>query len=173
MDDCYTNYAHTTWRESCLAEIYHFFCFQARVALYKNGSEILSIVFNATKSCNENWFSRERITHSPWNDLYTEPIIMFYIRGQVKRAFDISRNHGGCWKNAGWLMVSSNFCFWEERLPKSTIMYSNITSYTQFKKIGKKLNWLWKTFFSVSSLMFVGLSAVTDPQTCLISSSRS
>ncbi|CAH3020667.1 unnamed protein product [Porites evermanni] len=42
---------------------------EARVALYKNGNEVLSIVFNATNSDKENWFSADRVTFSPWEDL--------------------------------------------------------------------------------------------------------
>ena len=45
--------------------------FQARVALYYNGSnaEIFSPVFNATKSSKLNWLAKNRLTHSPWIDL--------------------------------------------------------------------------------------------------------
>ncbi|XP_078381763.1 uncharacterized protein LOC144664479 isoform X2 [Oculina patagonica] len=106
---------------------------EARVALYNDEAEVLSIVFNATASNNESWFSRDRLIHSPWTDLYTEPLLTFAIQGSCcGRSFYIIRNHGGCAADAGWLLVSSGGCAYENRLPKPTAMYSNHTNYTNW-----------------------------------------
>ena len=41
------------------------FLSQVRVSLYKDGSEILSMVFDASNSDSENWFSKDRIIYVP------------------------------------------------------------------------------------------------------------
>ena len=112
--------------------------FQARVALYTEGKEDLSIVFNSTSSNNVNWFSETRVTDSPWTDLNTEPLLFFSIEGCcTKRDFYIVRNHGGCSEDAGWLATASANCDWEGKHPESTTLYSKLTTYTSFKRIGK------------------------------------
>ena len=112
--------------------------FQARVALYTEGKEDLSIVFNSTSSNNANWFSETRVTDSPWTDLNTEPLLFFSIEGCcTKRDFYIVRNHGGCSEDAGWLATASANCDWEGKYPESTALYSKLTTYTSFKRTGK------------------------------------
>lgn len=114
------------------------------MTLYTGGSEVLSIVFNATNSNNLNWFTKDRIIHSPWTDLDSEPQEFFSIEGCcIERDFYIFRNHGGCDVDAGWLAISSPNCFWETRLPKTTVLYSKLKTYTAMRVAGKrKLRWL-------------------------------
>lgn len=133
--------------------IYHSLWFQARVALYNNDSkaEILSLWFNATNSSNLNWFSRDRMTHSPWTDLYTEPLLNFGLRGCCSRTFYIVKSHGGCPQDYGWLVVTFTDCAWERRFPPRTILYSNRTNYTNWNEYGKKTEQA-KTCSSVSNL---------------------
>lgn len=108
---------------------------EARVALYTEGKEDLSIVFNSTSSNNVNWFSETRVTDSPWTDLNTEPLLFFSIEGCcTKRDFYIVRNHGGCSEDAGWLATASANCDWEGKYPESTTLYSKLTTYTSFKR---------------------------------------
>lgn len=116
---------------------------EALIALYReDGSvlETLSIVFNATNSDNKNWFSKSRMIHSPWTDLESEPQNIFSIEGCCSgRDFYISRNHGGCPNDAGWLAIISTDCPWEQRRPPFTVMYSNRTTYTnwnQYENVG-------------------------------------
>ena len=112
--------------------------FQARVALYNNESktEILSLVFNATKSSKLNWFSRDRLTHSPWADLYTETPLGFSVQGDFGRNFYIFKSHDGCSQDFGWLAVTSNDCAWETRFPLRTVLYSNHTTFTHWSEYG-------------------------------------
>ena len=120
--------------------VYIFFSlwFQARVALYHNESktEILSLVFNATNSSKLSWFSRDRLTHSPWNDLYTETPLGFSVQGEFGRNFYIIKSHGGCSQDFGWLAVTSNQCAWETRFSLRTVIYSNHTSFTHWNDYG-------------------------------------
>ncbi|XP_078381756.1 uncharacterized protein LOC144664477 isoform X2 [Oculina patagonica] len=108
---------------------------EARVALYKTDSqsEILSIVFNATNSNSGNWFSKDRLTHSPWIDVLSEPMLSFNIQAICcGRSFYIIRNHGGCSADAGWLLVTNIYCNYEKRLPKTTVMYSKRATHTNW-----------------------------------------
>jgi len=91
---------------------------EARVALYSNNAskpEVLSLVFNTTNSNNVNWFSRDRLTHSPWTNLFTEPLLTFDLQGCCGRAFYITKSHGGCPLDYGWLLVSFGGCAYELR----------------------------------------------------------
>lgn len=122
--------------------MYHFLWFQALVALYsKNESkpEILSLVFNATNSNNVSWFSRDRLTHSPWPNLFTEALLTFDLRGCCGRAFYITKSHGGCPLDYGWLIVTFKDCSYEYRLPQTTVMYSNSTGYTNWNNYGENI----------------------------------
>ena len=108
------------------------------MSVYREGSEVGSIVFSATDSDKENWFSKDRIIYFPWTDLNTEPVKVFAVKGCCERAFSIFRNYGGCGVDAGWLVITGAACAWESRLPKATVMYSNLGTYAAFNTIGKK-----------------------------------
>ena len=123
--------------------MYHSLWFQARVALYSNNepkSEILSLVFNATNSSNVNWFSRDRLTHSPWPNLFNESLLIFNLQGCCGRTFYITKSHGGCPLDFGWLLVSFKDCAYESRLPQTTVMYSNRTNYTNWNSYGENIS---------------------------------
>ena len=119
------------------------FLSQVRVSLYKDGSEILSMVFDASNSDSENWFSKDRIIYVPWTDLRTEKTNVFDVNVCCGRAFSIFRNYGGCGNDAGWLVITGMNCGWENRFPKTTVMYSklgsHVTSMTLVRKIGMTL----------------------------------
>ena len=109
------------------------------MALYNNESktEILSLVFNATKSSKLNWFSRDRLTHSPWTDLNNETLGGFSVRGARGRNFYIFKSHGGCEEDFGWLAVTfGNRCAWDTRFPPRTVLYSNRTTFTHWSEYG-------------------------------------
>ncbi|XP_078381758.1 uncharacterized protein LOC144664478 isoform X1 [Oculina patagonica] len=107
---------------------------EVRVALYTNGSEVLSLFFDSVDADKENWFSKYRLTQAPWNDVKSEPHNYFSIIGHPpERAFFINRNYGGCEVDAGWLLVSSDGkCAFEYRLPTIAIMYSKLETYTSW-----------------------------------------
>ena len=114
------------------------FLSQVRVSLYKDGSEILSMVFDASNSDSENWFSKDRIIYVPWTDLRTEKTNVFDVNVCCGRAFSIFRNYGGCGNDAGWLVITGMNCGWENRFPKTTVMYSKLGSHVDLNDFGKK-----------------------------------
>ena len=58
------------------------------MALYRNQTEILSILFDATDSDKENWYSKNRIIDSPWTDLNSNPPPTYFsILGEAERLF--------------------------------------------------------------------------------------
>jgi len=57
--------------------------FQIRVSIYKNGIEKAYILFNATGSTKENWFTQDRIISSSWTDLKSAPKEMMSLAGYI------------------------------------------------------------------------------------------
>ncbi|CAH1238943.1 HMCN1 [Branchiostoma lanceolatum] len=76
-------------------------------------------IFNGENSGKTDWFTRARLISSPYNDIMTDPINYFSVEGlnDAQRRFYISRNHGGCGNDRGWLVVAdagpSGICNWE------------------------------------------------------------
>lgn len=100
--------------------------------LYKSSTEVASLKFNAVGTDNENWFSQNNLVQSPWTDLKDETNLhVFSIRGNA-RTFEISKNYGGCGNDAGWFLLTQENCDWENRHPKTSILYS---------KLSKAVNW--------------------------------
>ncbi|KAL9965640.1 hypothetical protein ACROYT_G029471 [Oculina patagonica] len=130
LKEHYKNRLVQNWQSANLTE--------ARVVLYSDKAEVLSIVFNATDSDNENWFSYDRLIYSPWTDLDTEPRLYFSIQGySYKRQFYIMRSHGGCDVDAGWLVVTTLYiCSWETIHPPVVLLYSKPTTYTPMAVTG-------------------------------------
>ena len=110
---------------------------QARVALYKNGNEVLSIVFNATNSDKENWFSADRVTFSPWKDLTTNPPTFFSLPGDSERSFYIAGPHISCNNDTGWLALTFQACNWERRPNPMSIVYSKLHNIVKWGDYGE------------------------------------
>ena len=65
-----------------------FFFFQARVVLYKNGNEVVSLKFKASATNDMEWFSLANLISSPWNDLKSASLQYFsIIEGFSRRVF--------------------------------------------------------------------------------------
>ncbi|XP_044177099.1 uncharacterized protein LOC122959690 [Acropora millepora] len=108
---------------------------KVRVVLYKNGSEVLSMSFNAVGTNRLNWFSQAKLLSSPWTDLKTASHLQhFDISGSHKRYFEITRNYGGCLTDQGWLVVGNGACPWETH-------GSSSSSSIRFSKLGTGINW--------------------------------
>ncbi|XP_044177107.1 uncharacterized protein LOC114971964 isoform X4 [Acropora millepora] len=115
---------------------------KVRVVLYKNGSEVLSMSFNAVGSDRLNWFSQAQLLSSPWTDLKTASTLRhFHITGSYERYFEITHNYGGCDNDQGWLVVGNGLCPWERHGSSkwSSIRFSNITrktNWNDFNNVG-------------------------------------
>ena len=135
----------------CFAFIFicSFFFFEVRVVLYKNGSEVLSMSFNAVGSDRLNWFSQAQLLSSPWTDLKTASTLRhFHITGSYERYFEITHNYGGCDNDQGWLVVGNGECPWERHgsSNSSSIRFSNITRKTNWNDFSKRFSFI-KTRF--------------------------
>lgn len=114
------------------------------MVLYQNGTEAISLKFNAAGSNNLNWFSQERLISSSWNDLKDATnITQFAIVALYYRFFDIALSRGGCGNDSGWLVIA-NYpgCMWEQRDTVS-ILFSTLDravtwmDYGESTKFGK------------------------------------
>ncbi|XP_074625122.1 uncharacterized protein LOC141883516 [Acropora palmata] len=107
---------------------------EARVALYKNGSEVLSMLFKALGTDKLNWFSQAKLLSSPWSDLKTVISLQhFDITGSHQRYFEISHFYGGCLSDFGWLVVGNGSCPWE--------IHGNNSLSIRFSKLKRSNNW--------------------------------
>ncbi|CAC5391165.1 unnamed protein product [Mytilus coruscus] len=84
---------------------------QVKVVVYKNGLERAFLDFNGTGTNKTNWFSQERLNNSSYSDLKTASHdygYFFSVEGSevTKRRFYVNQNWGGCFVDAGWLLVS-------------------------------------------------------------------
>ena len=120
-----------------------FLCFwlQARVVLYKNGSKVRFLKFNAAGTDNINWFSQEKLMSSSWTDLKTftaSEMKYFDIYGHrgVQRSFEVSTLYGSCKNDGGWLVITCSGletnCAWAKSGSLTNIIYSNKTTSTNF-----------------------------------------
>ena len=125
------------------------FFFEVRVVLYKNGSEVLSMSFNAVGTNRLNWFSKAKLLSSPWTDLKTASILThFDITGSYQRYFEITYQYGECTGDVGWLVVGNGLCPWERHGSSkwSSIRFSNITRKTNWNHFSKRFSFI-KTRF--------------------------
>ena len=125
------------------------FFFEVRVVLYKNGSEVLSMSFNAVGTNRRNWFSQAKLLSSPWTDLKTASHLQhFDITGSHKRYFEIANNYAGCLKDRGWLVVGNGVCYWEREgnSNSSSIRFSKLRTETNWNHFGKRFTFI-KTRF--------------------------
>ena len=124
---------------------YLFLFFEVRVVLYKNGSEVLSMSFNAVGTNRQNWFSQAKLLSSPWTDLKTASGLRhFDITGSHKRYFEITYRYGECPGDVGWLVVGNGACLWERHgsSNSSSIRFSNITRKTNWNHFSKRFSFI-------------------------------
>lgn len=87
---------------------------EARLVLYQNGSEVLSMKFIASGTSKLDWFSKDNLLSSPWIDLKNASSLQhFEIMGSFNRSFEISHKYGGCPMDTGWLVIGGTLCTWE------------------------------------------------------------
>ncbi|XP_070568449.1 uncharacterized protein [Ptychodera flava] len=114
---------------------------EVKVAVYSDGQEKASLIFNGIGSDKENWFSIDRLRASPWGDLMDAKLEngkdgqYFSVAGDngINRHFFINNNYGGCGNDAGWLVVvddGSTVCNWSEYADKPYVMYASDSKVT-------------------------------------------
>ena len=109
--------------------------------LYKDGDEVGSLRFNVDGTNNRDWFSEQNLVSSDWDELSSaSKVLHFQIKGNQNagRSFEISKNYGGCDKDAGWLVITSTHaCIWEKRNPLPSILYSKQNNFVTYIHSGK------------------------------------
>ncbi|XP_068726004.1 uncharacterized protein [Montipora capricornis] len=110
---------------------------EARVALYKGGSLVKELMFDAKGTDKLNWFAKSKLTGTlPWNDIEKETTNYFAIEGDPgnNRRFFINRSYGGCPNDMGWMVVSKAGCEWEKAFGEYVILYSNKDTYVPWQQ---------------------------------------
>ncbi|XP_041367824.1 uncharacterized protein LOC121382312 [Gigantopelta aegis] len=112
---------------------------QVRLVLYKNGIEVVSLLFDGNGSTKDDWFSKPRLISSPWSDLTGVSPAVFSVSGQIMRKFYISTSasYFDCHDNK-WLLVLStqaNMCTFE-KYDGPQFLYSTGTTSSDFENGG-------------------------------------
>ena len=109
-----------------------------RVALYENGKEVAFILFDGDRSDNMNWFSKERILDSSWNQLRYDSALNFASiigDGRYNRRFFINTRYGGCENDHGFMLLLDNGpspCIYEKILKQPQILYAKFPGGTRY-----------------------------------------
>ncbi|XP_072029856.1 uncharacterized protein [Amphiura filiformis] len=107
------------------------------------GTELMTMVFDAEGSDRDNWFTKDRVLSSPYDDMISEPHPhIFSTVGDTNhnRRFFINRSYGGCGVDAGWAIVVGKNpppCSWEHpSTAKPTFLYSNKRTVITWSNVG-------------------------------------
>ncbi|XP_052075432.1 uncharacterized protein LOC127712867 [Mytilus californianus] len=100
-----------------------------KVELFRKGTLDVEIYFDGRGSTSSDWFTKERLRSSSFNDLNQMSTFKFFsVDGFQGRHFYISHIHGSCPKDKGWIVVidkadgSSRFCKYD-RIPGKDYPY--------------------------------------------------
>ncbi|XP_072017380.1 uncharacterized protein [Amphiura filiformis] len=103
------------------------------------GMELMTLLFNGTGSNSFDWFSKDRLFSSSYDDIYSEPQNYFAVKGHanVGRHWFINRKYFSCPEDTGWMVVSYDFtpaCDWERNRPNvlPVFLYSLTNNYTKW-----------------------------------------
>ncbi|XP_022093382.1 uncharacterized protein LOC110980747 [Acanthaster planci] len=104
-----------------------------------NGSRV-ELIFNGTGSDILNWFTKDRLLSSPWEDLRSTLVNFFSIEGDTVtgRRFFINNYYGGCLGDRGWLIVVDSMtsgCNWERPPAYPVILYSKAAGYVSWEDV--------------------------------------
>ncbi|XP_070567271.1 uncharacterized protein [Ptychodera flava] len=121
----YKSYLMDHWEALGVSEV--------KIAMFREGVEKVSMVFNGIGSTKMDWFTRERLKSSPWQDLMDsfpqQGINYFSISGHanLNRRFFVNNHYGGCPEDFGWMVVvddGNTACPWSTVSEKLFFMYS-------------------------------------------------
>jgi len=116
---------------------------QVALVLYKGGHRVAYVIFDGRSSDVINWFHHDRVLTSTWRDLHASSsnynyfsITGFVQQAPHKRRFYISKQHGGCPRDLGWLTVVDTpvgrRCPWEGDTPTPVFLYAKTDDVTNW-----------------------------------------
>ncbi|XP_025104625.1 uncharacterized protein LOC112570390 [Pomacea canaliculata] len=115
---------------------------KVKLAVYEGGVEKAYMIFTGLGSNYINWFSADRLVQSSWKDLKSSAhsyfdITGFSARGTFRR-FYVSKNHGGCPGDNGWLNIkdAGNSCPWETSNQNPAFVYSKAETVINWQSAG-------------------------------------
>jgi hypothetical protein len=102
---------------------------EVKVELWRSGAIDRQLVFNAAGQTNSGWFAMGRLTSvTGWTDLPNATFNDFSINGSI-RDFYISKSHGGCQNDFGWLALTKGDSCDEWHDPaRNRIAYSGLST---------------------------------------------
>ena len=112
---------------------------RVKFALYYNELEVSSVLFSTKGTTRGSWFLQKNLLRSPWSSLTkTESLNIFGIAAHDIRPFYISKSHGGCPKDLGYMAVADAYksrpCDWETHPSYPMFLYSKSNGPTVWDK---------------------------------------
>ncbi|XP_072016885.1 uncharacterized protein [Amphiura filiformis] len=98
------------------------------------GVELVTLLFDGTDSTSLDWFSKDRLLSSPYDDIHSEPQNYFSIEGadNIGRQWFINRKYESCAGDNGWMLIVYIFspaCYWEEEDPSKPLFSLQFETY--------------------------------------------
>lgn len=105
---------------------------KVRVELFKTNVRVMWITFNGKDTDNVNWFSKQNIQKSSFNDLTPSSVYNYFsIKGDKRgnsldRIFLINKSYAGCARDFGWFVIADKYlaCGWERKGTKPVFLYT-------------------------------------------------
>ncbi|XP_035689590.1 von Willebrand factor D and EGF domain-containing protein-like [Branchiostoma floridae] len=126
--------------------------------VFESSVQEIELVFNGQNTNKNNWFTKNRLRTSPWNDIKSESTNYFSIEGHsdLKRRFFINRQYNTCDRDMGWLLVAeegqSAPCSWE-RTSASQLPYIRVSN------AGRAVNWNNDNGFTTADRMVIYIAS--------------
>ncbi|XP_036371246.1 uncharacterized protein LOC118768579 isoform X1 [Octopus sinensis] len=130
VDKCNGTFCPNFFRHPILDFWRHLPIDEVKLVIYKNKTDVVTIIFDGRNTTLQSWFSHEKLKNSPWNDLASATGVQLSIEGfgHVRR-FYITL-HGFCEGDRGWLTINEGplDCQYEKSDHYPSIRYSDTKS---------------------------------------------
>ncbi|XP_036371244.1 uncharacterized protein LOC118768578 isoform X1 [Octopus sinensis] len=130
VDECRGTFCPNFFRHPILDYWNYLPIEEVKLLIYKNKTDVVTIIFDGRNTTLRSWFSHEKLKNSPWNDLASATGVHLSIEGfRHVRRFYITL-HGFCEGDRGWLTINEGplHCQFEESDHYPSIRYSDTKS---------------------------------------------
>ncbi|XP_052089577.1 uncharacterized protein LOC127726295 [Mytilus californianus] len=113
-----------------------------KLELFKSNKRVMWMTFNGKNTNNMNWFNKNNLVDSSFNDLAPcSTLNYFSIAGDLRkdwldRRFLINKSYAGCAKDYGWFVIADTYrhCSWEKKGPAPVFIYTRNRSSRNYNK---------------------------------------
>ncbi|CAC5385854.1 unnamed protein product [Mytilus coruscus] len=104
-----------------------------KLELFKSNKRVMWMTFNGKNTNNMNWFGKNNLVDSSFNDLAPCSTFNFFSiagvadKSRIDRRFHINRSYNGCGQDYGWFVITDTVkcCSWEKKGLSPVFIYTN------------------------------------------------